>query len=51
MSSLELIAAIGAFVSAVASAIAAWFAVRLMRKDCDKRVEAFREGIEVGRER
>jgi hypothetical protein len=51
VSSLELIAAIGAFVSAIASAVAAWLAVKMMRADCDKRVEAFREGVEMGRER
>jgi hypothetical protein len=55
VSELELIAAVGAAVSAVASAISAWLAVRMMRRnmreDCDKRLEAFRQGLELGRDR
>jgi hypothetical protein len=48
-------AALGAFFSGVASVIAASMFVRRLRlrmeEDCQKRLEAFKEGMRMGRER
>lgn len=50
----ELLAAVGAVLSSVGSAVSAWLAVRMlhrrMREQCDERLEAFRAGVELERE-
>jgi len=46
----DLLAAIGAFLSGVASAVTAWLAIRYERRrgleDCERRLAAFREGLD-----
>jgi len=49
----DRLAALGSFLSGVASVITAtWYVRRVRRqahKDCDERLEAFRQGLEEGR--
>jgi hypothetical protein len=49
-----LLAGIGAFLSGAGSVLAAAYAirrvVRRMDEECEKRLEAFREGLERGKE-
>jgi hypothetical protein len=48
-------ATLGAFLSGVGSVVSAGFYIRAMRRradrECEKRLEAFREGIKMERER
>ena len=47
------LAGLGAFLSGAASVLGAWFVIRSMRKrlrrECEERLELFRQGIEEGR--
>jgi hypothetical protein len=47
--SAEVLAAIGAVLAAVGSAVSAWAGIRTMRRQCEERLEAFREGLREGR--
>ena len=50
----EDLAAIGAFLTGIGSVLTAIWFVKRMRKqfeaDCEKRLDALREGIKIGRE-
>ena len=49
------LAAVGAFLSGVASVLGAVFVIRAVRKrceqECERRLAALREGIKIGQER
>jgi hypothetical protein len=51
----DQLATLGAFLSGVGSVVSAGFYVRAMRRradaECEKRLAAFREGLERGRNR
>ena len=45
----ELLAALGAVLAGIGSAVTAWLGVRTMRRQCDERLEAFKAGLREGR--
>ena len=47
--SADAVAAIAAVLAGVGSAVSAWLAVRTLRRQCEERLQAFRDGLREGR--